>query len=63
VPYRSGHWKNPIPDERLKAKFRDLAGRVLTTEAVAAIEAIVSSLEAQAAPAVALAAQLQKLQS
>ena len=40
--YRSGHWKNPIPEQVLKEKFRDLAGRVLTNEAVGEIEGIVA---------------------
>jgi aconitate decarboxylase len=63
VPYRSGHWKNPIPDETLKAKFRDLAGRVLTKQAVVEIEKIVSGLETYAAPGAKLGPELQKLRS
>jgi hypothetical protein len=59
--YRSGHWKNPIPDKVLKDKFRELAGRVLTAEAVSRIEAIVSTLETHAAPAADLGPELQKL--
>jgi 2-methylcitrate dehydratase PrpD len=59
--YRSGHWKNPIPEEVLKGKFRDLAGRVLTKEAVGEIEGIVSTLETHAAPAAQLGKELQKL--
>lgn len=61
--YRSGHWKNPLSDEVLKAKFRDLAGRVLTPEAVAEVESIVSTLETQAEPAGTLGAALQKLRA
>lgn len=61
--YRSGHWKNPIPEEALKEKFRDLAGRVLTREAVAEIESIVSTLEAHASPAAKLGQELQKLRA
>jgi 2-methylcitrate dehydratase PrpD len=59
--YRSGHWKNPLSDETLKAKFRDLAGRVLKPDAVATIEAVVSDLENQAAPAAALGTALQQV--
>lgn len=61
--YRSGHWKNPLSDDTLKAKFRDLAGRVLVPGAVDAIERIVSTLETQAAPAAGLSAELQKLRA
>ncbi|MFG1298270.1 MmgE/PrpD family protein [Xanthobacter sp. V3C-3] len=61
--YRSGHWKNPLSDEVLKAKFRDLAGRVLAPEAVAEVEEIVSTLEAHAEPAPRLGAALQKLRA
>lgn len=59
--YRSGHWKNPIPEQVLKEKFRDLAGRILTADAVAKIEEIVSTLETRATPAVELGPELQKL--
>jgi aconitate decarboxylase len=61
--YRSGHWKNPLSDELLKAKFRDLAGRVLVPQAVAAVEQIVSTLETQATPGASLGAELQKLKA
>jgi 2-methylcitrate dehydratase PrpD len=61
--YRSGHWKNPIPEAALKEKFRDLAGRVLAGEAVAEIENIVSTLETHAAPAAKLGQELQKLRA
>lgn len=61
--YRSGHWKKPIPDAQLKAKYRDLAGRVLTPEAVSKIEQIVSTLETQATPGASLGAELQKLRA
>lgn len=61
VTYRSGHWKNPLSDEVLTAKFRDLAGRVLQPDAVAAIETIVSTLETQTKPGAALGEQLQKV--
>ncbi|MEW6124423.1 MAG: MmgE/PrpD family protein [Pseudomonadota bacterium] len=61
--YRSGHWKNPLSDDALKAKFRDLAGRVLTEEGVNAVEEIVSTLETQDAPAPRLGAALQKLRA
>ncbi|MEJ1978324.1 MAG: hypothetical protein WDN49_21530 [Acetobacteraceae bacterium] len=61
--YRSGHWKNPLSDDTLKAKFRDLAGRVLAPSAVASIEQIVSTLETQGAPGAALGAALQTLKA
>jgi aconitate decarboxylase len=61
VLYRSGHWKNPLSDDTLKAKFRDLAGRVIEKEAVSNIANIVSSLETQAQPAPMLGAASQKL--
>ncbi len=60
VTYRSGHWKNPLPDEVLKAKFRDLAGRHLADDAVAEVERLVSTLETQDAPAGKLGTALQK---
>jgi len=60
VTYRSGHWKNPLSDEALAAKFRDLAGRVLRPEAVDRVEHIVRTLETQAEPAAALGAALQE---
>ena len=63
VTYRSGHWKNPLSDETLTAKFRDLAGRVLQADAVREIELIVSTLETQAKPGPALGEQLQKVAS
>jgi aconitate decarboxylase len=59
--YRSGHWKNPIPEQVLREKFRDLAGRILTADAVAKIEEIVSTLEKRATPASELGPELQKL--
>lgn len=61
--YRSGHWKNPMSDEVLRAKFRDLAGRVLTPGAVEEVEQIVSTLEDQSEPAPRLGAALQKLRA
>jgi aconitate decarboxylase len=45
----------------LKEKFRDLAGRILTADAVAKIEQIVSTLETHATPAAPLGAEVQKL--
>jgi aconitate decarboxylase len=59
--YRSGHWRNPIPEKVLKEKFRDLAGRILTAEAVSKIEQIVSTLETHATPAAELGREVQKL--
>lgn len=61
VTYRSGHWKNPIPDDVLRAKFRDLAGRVITEDAVALVEELVGSLEAAPQPAPELGAALQSV--
>ncbi len=61
--YRSGHWKNPLSDETLKAKFRDLAGRRLTPEAVAEVESLVTTLETQQTPASKLGAALQKVRA
>jgi len=61
VIYRSGHWKNPLSDDILKAKFRDLASRVLAKEAVDQIEAIVGGLEREGEPAPRLGSALQTL--
>jgi len=60
VIYRSGHWKNPIPDETLRAKFGDLAGRVLEKSAVETVEAIVSGLDKETLPAPRLGEALQR---
>ena len=57
--YRSGHWRNPISDERLSAKFKDLAGRVLKPEAVDRIDSLVMGLEGAADPAAELGQTLQ----
>jgi 2-methylcitrate dehydratase PrpD len=57
--YRPGHCMNPIPDEALRAKFRDLAGRVITESAVERIENIVGNLDKENNPAAALGAALQ----
>jgi aconitate decarboxylase len=59
--YRSGHWKNPLSDATLKAKFRDLAGRVLKPEAVTRIESVIDDLENQAEPASALGSAVQQV--
>lgn len=59
--YRSGHWKNPLSEDTLKEKFRDLAGRVLTSGAVAEIERIIDNLENEEAPAVLLGQALQQV--
>jgi 2-methylcitrate dehydratase PrpD len=61
ITYRSGHWKNPITDDDLKAKFRNLAGRVVTPESVTEIEGIVMNLDTEAKPAPRLGAALQTL--
>ncbi|WP_164778171.1 MmgE/PrpD family protein [Mesorhizobium sp. M7A.F.Ca.US.006.01.1.1] len=57
--YRPGHFKNPIPDTALQAKFRDLAGRVISTEAVERIQNIVGNLDREVSPAAALGSALQ----
>lgn len=59
--YRSGHWRNPMSEETLKDKFRDLAGRVLLPEAIAEIEAIIDNLENEAQPSQRLGLALQKV--
>lgn len=63
VLYRSGHWKNPLSDQDLAAKFRDLATRVITDEAAAAIEATVLGLDDAADPIAELAEHLQQLRA
>lgn len=63
VLYRSGHHKNPIPDSELRAKFTDLAGRVLLPDAVAAIERVTADLEHQKEPGAVLGGQLQQIRS
>jgi aconitate decarboxylase len=63
VLYRSGHWKNPLSDDTLREKFRDLAGRVLVSDAVKSIEGIVSTLEKQSDPGASLRPALQKLRN
>jgi 2-methylcitrate dehydratase PrpD len=61
VTYRSGHWKNPLPEETLKAKFRDLAGRVLTSEGVDQVERVIDNLENEEEPAPELGRALQQV--
>lgn len=61
--YRSGHWKNPLSDETLRDKFRDLGGRVLTPNALKSIEGIVASLETQSQPGPSLGAALQDVRA
>jgi len=63
VLYRSGHWKNPLSDEVLRAKFRDLAGRILTEAALDRIESIVTGLDTQATPGPDLGSALQQLRT
>ena len=58
--YRSGHWRNPMSEEALKDKFRDLAGRVLVPAAVTEIEEIIDNLENEEAPAIRLGQVLQQ---
>lgn len=61
--YRSGHWRNPISDEALSAKFRDLAGRVLKPAAVDRIGEIVHDLEKVAEPAPELGKAVQDVKN
>ena len=61
--YRSGHWKNPLNDEILSAKFKDLAGRVLQDDAVDRIDAIVRDLEGKSEPAGELGSALQDVRA
>lgn len=61
VHYRSGHWKNPISDEQLAAKFHDLSARVITDEAATAIRAVVRDLENAADPVAEIVAHVQQL--
>lgn len=63
VMYRGGHWKNPLSDADLAAKFRDLATRRITDEAAAAIERVVLGLEDSAEPAAELAKHLKALRA
>ncbi|MBO0850390.1 MAG: MmgE/PrpD family protein, partial [Pseudonocardia sp.] len=61
VPYRSGHWRNPLSDADLAAKFRDLATRVITDDAAAVIERVVLGLDDAEDPVAELAKPLQDL--
>lgn len=61
VTYRSGHWKNPIPDQDMTAKFRNLAGRVISGEAAQSIETTVLALEQHADPVPALMRDVQSV--
>lgn len=61
--YRPGHFKNPIPDSALRAKFRDLAGRVITSAALDTIESVVDNLENEGNPAALLGPALQDVKS
>jgi 2-methylcitrate dehydratase PrpD len=63
VTYRSGHWRNPLSNEVLTAKFRDLAGRVLTDDAVRKIEQTVWALEGEDRPAELLGKALQDIRA
>ncbi|MTD53310.1 MmgE/PrpD family protein [Amycolatopsis pithecellobii] len=55
VVYRSGHWKNPLSDEDIAAKFRNLATRVITSEAADEIQRVVLDLDNQSDPVATLA--------
>ena len=59
VAYRSGHYKNPLPDEDLVEKFHDLARRTITDQAAEGIEQVVSNLQNEARPAAAIAEHVQ----
>lgn len=58
VTYRSGHWKNPISEADLSAKFHNLATRVIGDDAARSIEQIVRDLENRANPVGDLTAHL-----
>ncbi|HVV17945.1 MAG TPA: MmgE/PrpD family protein, partial [Pseudonocardiaceae bacterium] len=60
VLYRSGHWRNPLSDADIAAKFRNLATRVITDDAATEIQRVVLDLEHQDDPVAALAAHVQK---
>ena len=61
--YRSGHWRNPISDADLSAKFKNLAGRVLKEDAVEGINAMVQGLDTAAEPAPELGRMLQDVKA
>jgi aconitate decarboxylase len=61
VTYRSGHWKNPLSEETLVAKFRNLAERVLAKGSVDRIADTVRSLEKICSPGPILGGELQNL--
>lgn len=63
VAYRSGHYKNPLPDKDLVDKFHDLARRRITDQAAEAIEQVVSNLEREARPAAVIAEHVQCLRA
>lgn len=63
VPYRSGHWKNPMSDEVLQAKFVDLASRGITKDAVEKVSSIVWKIDTNPEPAPALGVELQKVKA
>lgn len=63
VAYRSGHYKNPLPDEDLVEKFHDLARRRITVQAAEGIERVVSNLDREARPAAAIAEHVQTLRA
>lgn len=63
IRYRSGHWKNPLSQDDLVAKFHNLAERRVTTEAATAIEQIVQDFENRTEPAGDLAGHLQDVRA
>lgn len=63
VTYRSGHWKNPLSDTDIAAKFANLATRVITDDAAAEIQRVVLDLDDQENPVAALAAAVQQERS
>jgi 2-methylcitrate dehydratase len=46
VQYHRGHWKNPMADAEVEAKYRKLAAKVLPSERIAALADAVWKLEA-----------------
>ncbi|MDV3127248.1 MmgE/PrpD family protein [Mycobacterium sp. 21AC1] len=63
VTYRSGHWKAPLSQEDLTAKFHNLAERVITAEAAREIARIVADLDQRTDPVKELARHLQVTKS
>lgn len=63
VTYRSGHWKNPLSDSDIAAKFANLATRVITDEAAEDIRQAVLDLDGRPEPAAELAGLVQRVRA